>query len=241
MSFKPDPLVSVLMPVFNAEHFIARSLNSLITQSYQNIEIIVIDDGSTDRTYSLLESIKSTDSRIKLFRQSNQGLTKSLNTAASYASGDLFARHDADDVSLPDRIRLQVNEFRMKSIDFCCSRTYFYPKSKPSPHLRFYIPRGFSLLFENVFIHGTFMLTRQVFYNLNGYSEEFQFAQDYDFITRFLAAGYSYSYLAQPLYLSYSPASAISQSKRVYQQQLARHIKLKWLAQCMQNPLLILR
>ena len=62
MSFKPDPLVSVLMPVFNAEHFIARSLNSLITQSYQNIEIIVIDDGSTDRTYSLLESIKSTDS-----------------------------------------------------------------------------------------------------------------------------------------------------------------------------------
>ena len=65
------------------------------------------------------------------------------------------------------------------------------------------------------------MLTRQVFYNLNGYSEEFQFAQDYDFITRFLAAGYSYSYLAQPLYLSPSPASAISQSKRVYQQQLA--------------------
>ena len=236
-----NPLVSVLLPVFNAEHFIKRCIYSLLSQTYSNIEIIVIDDGSTDNTYNILIALRALDSRIKLYRQRNQGLTKSLNIGSHYANGELLARQDADDVSLPHRFELQVKEFRSKYIDFCCSRTFFMPKMHASPSLRYYLPRGASLLFENVFIHGTYMISRTTFNLLNGYCEKYKYSQDYDFVARLLEAGFKYSYLSSALYISYSPPSSISQSKRSHQQQLAREIKNNWRISCLHKPSLLFR
>lgn len=106
-------LVSVVMPVFNAEKYLFEALSSIVNQSYQNLEIIVVDDASTDSSVSIVESFS--DTRIKLFKnESNLKIVKTLNFALTKVNGEYIARMDADDISHPERIRKQV-EFLEKN------------------------------------------------------------------------------------------------------------------------------
>lgn len=100
------PLVSVVIPVYNAESFLLPAVQSILNQTYKNIEIIIVDDGSTD---NCLDSIKMvlTD-KIKIIRQENFGKSVALNNAISQAKGEFYAIQDADDLSYPTRIEKQV-------------------------------------------------------------------------------------------------------------------------------------
>jgi glycosyltransferase involved in cell wall biosynthesis len=102
------PALSVLLPVFNDEDFVAEALQSIADQTFEDYEIIAIDDGSADGSAEILDSFASRDSRIKVFRQENMGLGSTLNRAIELTKSDLLARHDADDRSHPERFRLQV-------------------------------------------------------------------------------------------------------------------------------------
>lgn len=95
------------MSAFNAERTIAASLHSILTQTEKDLELVCIDDGSTDSTSEIIESIARTDKRLRYYVRPNQGLTSSLVYAASVATGFYLARQDADDVSFPDRLRYQ--------------------------------------------------------------------------------------------------------------------------------------
>ena len=98
-------LVSIILPCFNASKYIDVALKSILNQNYKNIEVIVIDDGSTDNTLTILEQYSKVDSRIKLFENSkNKGLIYTLNKAILLANGEYIARMDADDISMLDRI-----------------------------------------------------------------------------------------------------------------------------------------
>lgn len=112
-----QPLVSVVIPVYNEEKYVRHSLESILSQSYSNLEIIVINDGSTDKTSSILNDLYENDSRLKLFNQKNQGLVYSLNKGLRKANGEFIARMDADDWSYPERIEEQVN-FLQRNIDY---------------------------------------------------------------------------------------------------------------------------
>lgn len=106
-----SPLVSVLMPVYNAEKYLSESIDSILVQTYKNFELIIIDDGSTDRSASIVENFVLKDSRIKFVKnEKNLKLIKTLNIGLSLAKGDFIARMDADDIATPDRIELQINE-----------------------------------------------------------------------------------------------------------------------------------
>lgn len=112
---KEQPLVSVLMTAFNAEKFVKQALESIINQTYPNLEIIVVDDGSTDRTYQIIKDLALTDTRIKAFRlKKNVGPSLASNFGLKKANGLLIARMDADDIAFPDRIERQV-EFLLKN------------------------------------------------------------------------------------------------------------------------------
>jgi len=100
------PLVSVLIPVFNAEKYIRESVESILGQTYSNIEILVVNDGSSDGSYSILKEIK--DERIILLNQENQGVAVALNRALNQAKGKYISRQDADDISFPNRIEKEV-------------------------------------------------------------------------------------------------------------------------------------
>lgn len=100
----PQPLVSVLIPMYNAETYIGRCLSSVLGQTYPNIEIIVVDDGSTDSGYTICSTLAQTDSRIRLIQQQNKGSAAARNTALSHANGEYIAWVDADDFVHPNFI-----------------------------------------------------------------------------------------------------------------------------------------
>ena len=101
-------LVSVILPVYNAAPFLKTSIESILQQTYSNLELIIIDDGSTDNSLEIIQDYADQDERIIYKSRHNQGLSASLNEAINLASGSFIARMDADDISLITRIERQV-------------------------------------------------------------------------------------------------------------------------------------
>lgn len=101
------PIVSVVMPVYNAERFVAQAVESILGQTFSDFEFIIIDDGSTDYTPTIIAKYK--DPRIKVIRKErNEGIVSALNLGIALARGDYIARMDADDISLPHRLEVQM-------------------------------------------------------------------------------------------------------------------------------------
>ena len=115
--------VSILISVYNSEHTIENSVDSIINQTYNNLEILILNDGSTDNTSKILEKISLKDNRVKLFSNNeNLGLTKSLNSLIKHSTNNIIARHDADDISYPKRIESQLNFLLQNNLDVTYSR-----------------------------------------------------------------------------------------------------------------------
>lgn len=106
-----DPLVSVILPAYNAEKSIDETLTSILNQSYKNLEIIVINDGSQDQTSMIVKAFMETDDRIFLIEQENAGVAAARNAGIQQAQGELIAPIDADDLWYPAKIEKQVNCF----------------------------------------------------------------------------------------------------------------------------------
>ncbi len=107
MNFK-QPSISVLMPVYNSEKTLEQAVNSVLRQTYENFELILVDDGSTDRSWGIMQQFAIKDSRIKIFQNSqNLGLMKTLNRALTLAQTELIARIDSDDEMIETRLELQ--------------------------------------------------------------------------------------------------------------------------------------
>jgi glycosyltransferase involved in cell wall biosynthesis len=104
------PLVSVIIPAFNAEAYIRRTIDSVLGQTYKRIEILVVDDGSTDRTAEIVKSIAEKDLRISLFQQQNAGVADTRNLAIQEAKGEYIANIDADDIWYPENIEKQMKQ-----------------------------------------------------------------------------------------------------------------------------------
>jgi glycosyltransferase involved in cell wall biosynthesis len=109
-----QPLVSVIIPAYNAEISIAQTLESVLSQTYQNIEILVVDDGSSDKTAEIVKSFAQKDSRISLLQQSNAGVAAARNLAIEKSRGEYIAPIDADDIWYPQNLEKQV-EYLIKS------------------------------------------------------------------------------------------------------------------------------
>ena len=105
-----DKLVSVVLPVYNCERFIGQAIESILNQTYKNIELIVIDDGSNDNSLTIINSY-SYDPRLIIVSRENKGLVYSLNEAIGLAKGQYIARMDSDDISMLDRLETQVDFF----------------------------------------------------------------------------------------------------------------------------------
>jgi glycosyltransferase involved in cell wall biosynthesis len=99
--------ISVILPVYNAELYIDEAVNSILSQTFTDFELIIIDDGSTDGSSDLLSKLAALDGRIKLVSRENRGLIATLNEAISLANSDYIARMDADDIALPTRLAKQ--------------------------------------------------------------------------------------------------------------------------------------
>jgi glycosyltransferase involved in cell wall biosynthesis len=104
------PLISVIMPVYNAGDYLVEAIESIRKQTYTNWELICVNDGSTDNSWKILKQYRKKDSRIRIYRfPKNKGLAYALNTAIKKVKGDYVARMDADDISLANRLKKQVD------------------------------------------------------------------------------------------------------------------------------------
>ena len=116
--------VSIIMPAFNCEKFIDQSIESVINQSYQNWELLIVNDGSTDNTKDIVESYAKHDSRISLINfEDNQGAAISRNVAVDQAKNRFLAFLDSDDVWKPEKLEKQLKFMRINNCTFSC--TYY--------------------------------------------------------------------------------------------------------------------
>jgi glycosyltransferase involved in cell wall biosynthesis len=113
------PAVSILMPVYNAERYVAEAVESILTQTFRDFEFLIIDDGSTDRSLQILRKYERQDARIRLFSRANTGYVVALNEMLAFARGEFIARMDADDVSEPQRLGMQVDYLKTHA-DIVC-------------------------------------------------------------------------------------------------------------------------
>ena len=197
-----NELVSVLLSTYNSEETLGESIDSLLNQTYKNLEILISDDGSIDSTIEICKKFQLKDERI-LFssNKKNIGLTKSLNNLAQKASGSLIARHDADDISLPYRIEEQIEFMKKKKLDAVTTRSLVKQNNKKRPGISFYIPDKLLINRKNPFIHGTLIIKKNVFQEIGYYDERFYYAQDYKLFYDLLNKGYKVKTLNKALYI----------------------------------------
>ncbi|HSA05956.1 MAG TPA: glycosyltransferase [Candidatus Gastranaerophilales bacterium] len=100
-------MISIIIPAYNAENYIKNAINSVLNQTYQNFEIIIINDGSTDNTENVIKQFD--DTRIKYFYQENQGVSSARNKGIELSQGEYIAFLDADDLWLPEKLQLQLD------------------------------------------------------------------------------------------------------------------------------------
>lgn len=182
-----QPLVSVLVPCYNVEKYVVEAIGSISNQTYKNLEIIAINDCSTDNTGILLQQLADQDPRIKVIsNEENLKLIRTLNKGISLCNGDYIARMDADDISLPARIEKEV-DFLEKNKDHDIVSTLFYafrsenPNKKDLHHsplldkeLRAYI------LFKSGVCHPAVMIRKRVFTELGlKFEPEYLHVEDY--------------------------------------------------------------
>lgn len=186
------------MGVYNGDKFVHLAIESILNQTYKNVELIVINDGSTDRTSEILSRYEQLDTRLKVFNQSNQGLTRSLNTAISMCAGEFIARQDADDISTTDRLATQLQYLLQNRLDIVTARAQ--KGGRPAPNisvLKLFSRKGLAV--GNVFIHGTFFGKSSVFKSI-GYDNSFRFAQDYKFLLECFNRKVQIGCVVKPLY-----------------------------------------
>ena len=181
------PAISVIMAVYNNQETVGAAIESILEQSFTSFEFIIIDDGSSDESGEILRDYASDDKRIKLVTQENQGLTKSLNRALSLAQGQYIARMDADDISLAERLELQVQFMQQNpQLGMCGTQIEFFGTKQgkspvpTSPH-----DAKLMLLFRTPVFHPAVLIRHAVLKDNNlQYDPGFVTAQDYDLWVR---------------------------------------------------------
>jgi len=174
------PLVSVVMPVYNGEEFLGEAIQSILSQTFQNFELIIINDGSTDNTLSIIKEFQKKDNRIILISRGNMGLIYSLNEGIEKSKGAYIARMDADDISLKSRLDKQLEFMKDNNVDICGSNVQLFNGGGDIKLWQYPIldqDIKFSLLFSCAFAHPSVVIRREVFSSLK--YKNYKNAEDY--------------------------------------------------------------
>tara|TARA_B100001057_G_C22667427_1_gene878412 strand:- start:118 stop:825 length:708 start_codon:yes stop_codon:yes gene_type:complete len=194
-------LVSILLSVNNAENTIDTAIKSILNQTHQNFELLIMDDASSDNTFEILQKYISYSNCYLFKNKQNIGLTKSLNILYEKSKGNFIARQDADDISKKKRLEIQLNYINRYELDFCTTRAYVKNSKKIIPGLSSYLPKKLSLRYKNPFIHGTLMIKRNSFKEVGAYNENFKYSQDYKLFMDLIDKGYKFKDIKKPLYI----------------------------------------
>lgn len=185
------PLVSVIIPCYNAEKYVEQAVCSIMNQTYKNLEILIIDDCSTDHSFEILKKLANEDSRIKIGKnENNSKIVKTLNKLINQATGEYIARMDADDISAPERIEKQVSFLENNPEYGLCGTNAWRIDSENKIIARGILPiQNEEIQIVNdyfcVFYHPSIMI-RSTLYKNNLYNEKYLYAEDLELWHRLL-------------------------------------------------------
>jgi hypothetical protein len=224
------PQISVILACFNTERYIASAVKSVLAQTSRDFELILIDDGSTDRSPEISRQLAAEDSRIRLVSRPNKGLTKTLNEGLSLATAPLIARMDADDLSLPTRFEQQL-AYLDEHPDCVCvgSRvTLIDPYDSPisvTDHKLAHDEIDADLLngIGWAIVHPAAMMRTDAVRKVGGYREEFQTSQDLDLWLRLAEIG-KLANLPEPLVQYRQHFESVASTKHQIQWQVKSQI-----------------
>jgi glycosyltransferase involved in cell wall biosynthesis len=197
------PLVSVVIPTFNREKLVVRAINSVLFQTYKHLEIIVVDDCSSDNTISILEQMYG-EQIVLIKNEINSYVGHARNLGVSFAKGDYIAFLDSDDLWVPNKIEFQLNWMMSNSFDICC--TGFYVNKYGSDDLiRIIRPYSSKIDLLNI-LYGvyiapgsTLILKKNIFISIGGYDETYRRIEDWDFLIKILSKQKYIGFLNEPL------------------------------------------
>lgn len=231
-----EPAVSILMPVRNEARYLGQALRSIAAQTLREWELVVVDDGSTDRTAPILAEAARRDPRIRVLTSEGRGLVPALNAALAAARAPLLARMDGDDVSHPERLGRQVAYLRREgSVGLVASSFRHFPRhlvgmgmagyEKWQNALVHHEQIMADLFVESPFVHPSTMFRREAIEAVGGY-RDMGWAEDYDLWLRMAAAGVRFARLPEPLFFWRERPERATRTDSAYSQDAMRRCKL---------------
>lgn len=198
-----NPLVSIIIPAYNAERYIARAIKSALNQTWRDIEVIVVDDGSTDRTAEIVRSFK--DPRVRYIYQQNQNVGSARNHGIKESKGKYITFLDADDEYLPEKVEKQVEflEQNPKYQVVYCDTIQFYSDNPD----KLFIKKGEhpsgdifeALLHSSVINPNTVMMAKELLVKVGMFDERPNFPEDWELWLRIARAGYLFGHIHEGL------------------------------------------
>lgn len=211
-----QPKVSVVMSVYNGKKYLREAVESILNQTFRDFEFIIVDDGSCDNTLEILKDYAEKDSRIKIIKnEKNIGLTKSLNKAIQEAKGEYIARMDADDISLPERLKAQMLAMEKGRKNGLIGCDVIIIDEHGNEIKKVIVPRvdlNNYLRKKNCLVHGSLFILKKALQGVGNYSDEMIFAQDYDLLLK-ISTKYSISFVGDFLYKLRRDKNNISHKK----------------------------
>lgn len=227
---RSSPLVSVILPTYNRAALLSRAIRSVLDQTYPNWELIIWDDGSSDRTQDVVAS--HADARIRYYRSENHGVAWARNQAINTSHGQYVAFLDSDDEWLPAKLKLQVEAFEMNSVDMLFSdfinhheeigaRTQAFPSYRDVmrslqvdllPGELVLIKAGLleSLAIENFIATDTVMVRREILTGMGGFQESLQNAEDFELWWRLGLTDARFAFHEHVLMIRHKPGGTLS-------------------------------
>lgn len=198
-----EELISIIMPVKNEEKYIFESVKSILAQTYGNIELIIIDDGSEDKTLEVVESFN--DNRIRIYKRKACGLIDQLNFGLCEAKGEYIARMDADDVASPEKLQVQMNFLKNNSGIHIVGTNFSFINENGELIIHKKLPEqhsdiAFMMPFIDSVLHSTILTYKKVLIESGGYDKEYYCAEDDELFLRLLLLGYKMHNIQKPLY-----------------------------------------
>ncbi|MCL5030011.1 MAG: glycosyltransferase [Bacteroidetes bacterium] len=225
------PLVSIFMPVYNGEKYLSETLDSLLSQTFSGFEIIIVDDGSTDRTLDIATGYAKRDERIKVFSVEHRGEVFARNFALTKISSTskYLMNHDSDDISMPQKLEKLVTYLESEpDVDIAgCAAEYFNDQGKQlgQPSIEYDYPAIKNTFGrKNSVINSAALIRKKVFDKIGNYREEFKSVDDYDFFARALIAGFKIINLKEVLHKIRLHSNSIGSKRAQIQKILASKI-----------------